>query len=662
MSFMRGEVYWRKGHVESYAVVGDAVDGVVMGGERYRVQISIESGVLTARCTCPVGSFCKHAVAVALAYLAKQTAPSRAQGPVTPPAHMAQPTLPMFGMAAALDANGPTNGAMNGATNGAANGATRGSIPAVASDGAPVAPAAPSFATRGELEAWAEEHQVTHALWLAADVLLAKLPPVESQRHGMRYVLGRLALRDIGSREGVSRLIGVRALEVPVAEAAYRELEQAAAIVRVGCDEEITRLERHPDPAIAPLWSRLIEARRVVRARAAPRSRAWRASGTWWSDARAGAVAWKEAERVVRGPYDYGTVGVAARLTMPGGGEPRLECTCPAPEARCTHSLALLDATLDWLGDPAHDAEARELAEELLRPGWSRLLKELDALEARAGKPRTVIEVWWRIDRELGTLTLSPTVKKQLKRGTMSTGTRPTVARLLEDHRDSLSDADLRIAEHVAAWAPPGRAASAANRAQASFPARAFLALIGHPRVTAEWSERPIEIQRATLGFTARLAGEQICLEPSLDGARVNPNVLAGLLDAFAPGEPLVLEEPERQRCLVVEVSDDARQLWSLLGKHGDAFPPESHGALLDRLSRLEGRLPLVVPAGAQGPRAVERGDGRWPGCGSCPMSRSSWSCSIRPGAGRAAVPAGSRTARRPAACAAASAATSAAR
>jgi superfamily II DNA or RNA helicase len=549
LSYLRGATYWQEGRVESYTVVDDAVDGVVQGGDRYHVRLSTDSGMLTASCTCPVGVFCKHAVAVGLAYLANQRVPGAAGASPVPPA------------------------------------------------------AAPSFATRVALESWADEHEVTHALWLAGDVLLPRLPPMESQRYGMRYVLGRLALRDIGSREGVSRLIGVRALEAPVAEAAYRELEQAAAVVRVGCDEERARPASHGDPAIAPLWTRLLEARRAVRARAAPRSRAWRQTGALRFDAPAGAVAWKEPERVVRGPYDYGTVAIATRLTVPGGGEPRLECTCPAPEARCTHSLALLDATLDWLAEPARCDEARGLAEELLRPGWSRLLRELDALDARAGKPRTVIEVWWRIDRELGALTLSPTVKKQLKRGTMSSGTRPTAARLLDEHRDSLSDADLRIAEHVAAWAPSGRAgAGPASRATATYPSRAFAALVGHPRVTAEWSELPIAIKRASLGFTARLAGEQICLEPSLDGARVHPDVLAGMLAVFAPGEPLVIEEPDHQRCLVIDVSDDARQLWGLLGKHGDAFPPESHGALLDRLARLEGRLPLVVPPALKGP------------------------------------------------------------
>jgi superfamily II DNA or RNA helicase len=313
-------------------------------------------------------------------------------------------------------------------------------------------------------------------------------------------------------------------------------------------------------------------------------------------------VTWKERDRVARGPYDQVMIEIATRFTLSGSGEPHLECTCSAPDARCTHALALLDATLDVLEDPARGGEARTLAEELMRPGWARLLRDLGGLEDRAARPRPVIEVWWHLDQALGALTLSPVVKKQRKSGAMSAGTTPSVARLLEDHRDSLAEVDLQIAEHLAAWSPPGRSMSAqASRAAGTYPMRAFLALAGHPRVIAPWSDRPIEVRRVPLGFAARLAGEQIRIEPSIDGARVSPTELAGLFAAFAPGEPLVIEQRERSRCLVVDVHDDARQLWNLLAKHGDVFPPESHAQLLDQLARLEARLPLVVPQELKG-------------------------------------------------------------
>ena len=47
-------------------------------------------------------------------------------------------------------------------------------------------------------------------------------------------------------------------------------------------------------------------------------------------------------------------------------------------------------------------------------------------------------------------------------------------------------------------------------------------------------------------------------------------------------------------------------------GKHGDAFPPESHGALLARLASFESRVPLVVPRELKGREhpAEPRSDG----------------------------------------------------
>jgi superfamily II DNA or RNA helicase len=565
-AFARGEVYWRSGHVESLEMSEGAVDAVVIGGERYQVRLSNEGGTLIASCTCPVGRpMCKHAVAAGLAFLASQTTTSLPG--------LTEQTTASGGLAA------PSGVTLQ-----------------VTPPGVTPQVTAPGFATRAELEAWAARHEVTHALWLSAEVLVPRLPAEDCQRYGLRYVLARVALRDVGSRDSVRRLIGVRALEAAVMEAVMRELEEAAAIVRVGCEEERARREEHADPVIAPLWSRLLEMRRAVRASAPPRSRASR-RGTWWFDAAAVAVTWAERERVVRGPID-GAVAIAAQLTVPRGGEVELACVCKAPEGRCVHSLTLIDATLDVLEDPARLGEAQGLANELLRPGWARLFEALDQIETRAVKPRTAIEVWWQIEHVLGTVTLAPLVKKQLRHGGMSSGTRPTAARMLEEYREQLAEVDVRIAEQVAAWTP---GATGRGPGRGTYPARAFLALVGHPRVIAEWSERPIEVSRVALGFSARMVGEQVRLEPALDGVRCDPALLEGLLGVFAPGEPLVLEDQGAGRCVLVEVADEARQLLDLLSKHGDAFPPESHGPLVERLARMEARLPVAVPEALKG-------------------------------------------------------------
>ena len=453
-------------------------------------------------------------------------------------------------------------------------------------------PNALSFSTRKELDVWAEAHSVQHALATSVEVLFPELPLNEAQRNGLRYALNGLAVRDVGSREGALRYAGARGkgLEAALAEAAWAYLHQEAASVQQGLAEERLRPEVHADAAIAPLWARLLEARRTVRGQAVPRSREARSAGTWAFDAPTCTLSWKERERMVRSGPDYGTVAGSARLTLHGGGEARLECNCSSRFRACVHALALIDTTLDLLENPARVAEARALAEELLRPSWARALKELELFEAAATKPRSSIEVWWCVEHELGALTVSPLVKKQTRRGTLSPGARMTAARLLEEHRELLSEVDLRIAEQLASWAP-------ASRAAGTYPSRAFAALVGHPRVALESrSEEPLEVKRVRLGFTALPAEDHIRIEPSVEGERFNPKLLAALLRAFAPGEPLFTAEEQRGRCLLIDVNDEARQLWNVLEKYGDQFPPESHGPLLERLSRMEARLPLVVP------------------------------------------------------------------
>ncbi len=518
----------------SCVVTDDCVDGVVNGGQRYHVRVSTAGGTLASSCTCPVqDEICKHAVALVLHYLR-------------------------------LEAAAP----------------------------APAQPIEGAFATRSEMEAWATEHHVQHALLVSAESLCGDLQLLP-QDYWIRNMLGRLSVRDIGSLELAARHAHARGIDQALARAAYKALHSAADSVRDALVEETARPALHPDTALGPLWSRLFQARRAIRMHAYPRSRAMRATGSWSFEAHAPAITWKERDRIVR-PRDYGTFVLATRLTIPGGVEPELECTCDSRAALCTHSLALLDATLDMLVDPDRAVLAHAMAEELLRPGWSRALKEMDLLETKAAKPRATIEVWWQLEYELGAMTLSPTVKKQTRRGTMSAGARMSAARLLDEHRENLADHDLRIAEHLVSWAP-------ATRAAGTYPVRAFLALVGHPRVVVDDEPEPIEVKRGRLGFTALAAGDHIRLEPSVDGARFNPKLLAALLQTFAPGEPLVLVDPEWRRCTLIDVNDDARQLWHVLEKHGEVFPPESHGALLERLGKMEARFPLDVPQGLKG-------------------------------------------------------------
>ena len=531
LTFARGEKYWRDGRVQSVAVVGEQVLASVRGTERYRVMLGMDGAQLAMQCSCPIGTGCKHAVAVLLACLEGGEAPA-------------------------------------------------GAVPA------PVLAAAPGpvrWPTRADVDAWAEEHRVTYALGLSAEGLLAKLPNDPWLRSG----LARLSLREVASLEGARRHTGARGLSDRVMAVAAAALDAEAASVAAALAEEHAAPSAPSAPEAVALWAKLHELRAVVRAQAMPRSRAWRATAGWKLDARTATLTWQEPQRVYRTMPDWGTFSVTASLAFDGRGHAELACTCRTPHARCVHALALLDATLDRLADPDRPEDARALAAELLRPSWDRALRDLDLLDAAAAKPRAAIEVWWIVEELMGAVTLTPLVKKQARHGGCTAGARMSPARLVAEHADALPEADARIANELVAWA---------ERA-GSFPSRAFAAAVGHPRILGDDDDAaPMPVARVPLGFTALAADDQLLLEPMLDATRVPPRVLAELLRSAPAGEPLFLRDPARARFLLVDVSDEARALWGVLERHGPAFPPESHARLLERLGKLEQRVPIHVP------------------------------------------------------------------
>ena len=78
-AYQRGLDYFLHGHVESIADLPDGVEAVVRGTLNYDVSLAVDEGVLDYTCDCPVGSdgaFCKHCVAVALAWRRRLTDPT----------------------------------------------------------------------------------------------------------------------------------------------------------------------------------------------------------------------------------------------------------------------------------------------------------------------------------------------------------------------------------------------------------------------------------------------------------------------------------------------------------------------------------------------------------------------------------------------------------
>ncbi|MEV8442905.1 SWIM zinc finger family protein [Actinosynnema sp. NPDC051121] len=71
-SFERGEEYFADGRVRRISVDGTTVSATVDGTHAYRVRLDVTRSGLRGRCSCPHDvEFCKHCVAVALAWLSR---------------------------------------------------------------------------------------------------------------------------------------------------------------------------------------------------------------------------------------------------------------------------------------------------------------------------------------------------------------------------------------------------------------------------------------------------------------------------------------------------------------------------------------------------------------------------------------------------------------
>lgn len=76
-AFRRGEAYYAAGAVGPFRVSENKVSARVDGTRTYRVELSDDDGELAPDCTCPQGAdgyFCKHCVALGLAWLANHAA------------------------------------------------------------------------------------------------------------------------------------------------------------------------------------------------------------------------------------------------------------------------------------------------------------------------------------------------------------------------------------------------------------------------------------------------------------------------------------------------------------------------------------------------------------------------------------------------------------
>lgn len=84
-TFARGQAYHREGRVTDLHRQAAALTAKVRGESAYDVRLWVKDDALAYHCSCPLGqeqTFCKHAVAVALAWLATPVARLSSGDPV----------------------------------------------------------------------------------------------------------------------------------------------------------------------------------------------------------------------------------------------------------------------------------------------------------------------------------------------------------------------------------------------------------------------------------------------------------------------------------------------------------------------------------------------------------------------------------------------------
>ncbi|MCE9670245.1 DEAD/DEAH box helicase [Myxococcus stipitatus] len=449
-------------------------------------------------------------------------------------------------------------------------------------------PAAPSFATEGELRAFLREQGLEHLARLSLTVLTPRVEPASLPQ--ARPVTARRRLVELLSVEGLERwsqesLPSPRMKEL-LPRLAWRFVDEE----RRGAEQARASLHERlapPEEARAHRVHALLRALRDrVPASVAPRPPGTLAREALQLDLELPGFRFRET-RCSELPYgaQMGFILPEATLTF----TPDLvrgDCTCGA--APCVHLLAAIDTALLWLRQPWTEALGETL-EELLRPAWERTLRALErALEEGPGAGAGV-ELSWRVDVIEGYgVEVFPYVHRRNKKGQLSQGARVSRRKLLQEHGAHLSSQDARLASLL----PDGDAP--ASRAL-------LLELVDHPRLTQEGTpDLRVHVERARVGIVAVERGGAVVVAVGVDGTTLPASMLERVRKA-KPEEAHFLWDEGARQLTVLDVGPEVRALATVLQRHGNIFPPESHGALLERLSKLAHRLPVAMPRGIMG-------------------------------------------------------------
>jgi superfamily II DNA or RNA helicase len=448
-------------------------------------------------------------------------------------------------------------------------------------------PSGPRFERDGELAAFLAGEGMPMAGQLGAAVLLPHIP--EPARTALHYVLSQHALATFATAQALRRnsyaLVHAPRMRELLPPAARAFLEAEAERTRRAREELPARCERPTDPALHGLFEALLALRERHPTSATPRMTEALAQAHLAFSAALPGFRWTDTRPWTREALAAPRLANVELRLPPAAAEAQ----CGLCTALCEHTLAATDAALVWLKAPPSEGRQRAL-HELGRPAWERSLAAMGRALDDVARDDGAEHVSWRVDVDPeGGIRVEPWLHRLTRKGTLNAGSRAVAARLLTEHTPALTPADRRVAALLAQTS--------------SFAQMPLLReLVGHPHVyLRQQLAAPLSVESAKIGLLADHRGDSVVLVPALDGAPLPPH----LLEPQGPrvgGEPVrYLFEAATRRLTLLELPEEVSRTLEALAAYGNDFPPESHAALVQRLSELSARVPVAMPRTVMG-------------------------------------------------------------
>jgi superfamily II DNA or RNA helicase len=552
--YSQGQACLDQHRVTSLEALPDSLVGQVLNasGQPYQVAISTDADGFSAECGCEAfwsHGFCKHAVALGLAFLqAGGSVPEQAR----PPPQSERPQSPE------------------------------------------------------RLQQWLEAHHLTHAQRIPLSVVEPFLARSLHETPGLYGLVHLPVTAPLDGTLDLRRQVQGAATRDLLQGAVWAWLGTEAERVRRGLELEQERAAApRPPPTDVRLipWREALErARARVRERAVPRLLPGRPTVTLQerplllSVEEPGSPA---SHAAAPGPWAgmmrvRVSVDPRALLHERGG----LSCWCTTEaEARCVHVLSAMDALLEMLGDSKWALANARLAELLFELPARQLLAAFEKASTQVrprAQPAGATRVSFRLEGlEARQPRLRLYLHKPLKKGGFSKGTpvswrdRAEARPLLSDPRELEAFELCELLSRLPSYSSDGY-----------FLLLRALKLMSHGSrlFAASRLDAPMRVREVTLGLAFSEKGPGLMVQPAIEGVPVSPaELLPPPSGADAP-LPWLLFEPGLPRLTLVSIPSGAREVLTTLREYGTWLPERVRPALLHNLTGLESVWPVSLP------------------------------------------------------------------